>query len=96
MQEYQVTGRVVIVAAGACESSRLLLNSKSARHQNGLANSSGVVGKYLHDSTGAALGGYLPTLFGRKDITKMELVACMFILPGGLIIRNWIFPVVII
>jgi len=66
MQEYQVTGRVVIVAAGACESSRLLLNSKSARHQNGLANSSGVVGKYLHDSTGAALGGYLPTLFGRK------------------------------
>jgi choline dehydrogenase-like flavoprotein len=66
MQEYQVTGRVVIVAAGACESSRLLLNSKSARHQNGIANSSGVVGKYLHDSTGAALGGYLPSLFGRK------------------------------
>ena len=66
MMEYQVTGRVVIVAAGACESSRLLLNSKSARHQNGLANSSGVVGKYLHDSTGAALGGYLPALFGRK------------------------------
>ena len=66
MMEYQVTGRVVIVAAGACESSRLLLNSKSTRHQNGLANSSGVVGKYLHDSTGAALGGYLPALFGRK------------------------------
>ena len=66
MMEYQVTGRVVIVAAGACESSRLLLNSKSATHQNGLANSSNVVGKYLHDSTGAALGGYLPTLFDRK------------------------------
>lgn len=66
MMEYQVTGRVVIVAAGACESSRLLLNSKSQRHPNGLANSSNVVGKYLHDSTGAALGGYLPTLFDRK------------------------------
>ena len=66
MTEYQVNGKVVIVAAGACESSRLLLNSKSARHQNGLANSSEVVGKYLHDSTGAAMGGYLPTLFGRK------------------------------
>jgi choline dehydrogenase-like flavoprotein len=25
-----------------------------------------VVGKYLHDSTGADVGGYLPTLFGRK------------------------------
>jgi choline dehydrogenase-like flavoprotein len=66
MNEYQVAGRVIIVAAGACESARLLLNSKSARHPNGLANSSNVVGKYLHDSTGAALGGYLPALFDRK------------------------------
>jgi choline dehydrogenase-like flavoprotein len=64
--EYQVMGRVVIVAAGACESARLLLNSKSQKHPNGLANSGNVVGKYLHDSTGAALGGYLPKLFGRK------------------------------
>ena len=66
MLEYQVEGRVVIVAASACESARLLLNSKSDRHPNGLANSSNVVGKYLHDSTGAALGGVLPNLFGRK------------------------------
>lgn len=64
--EYQVSGRVVVVAAGACESSRLLLNSRSNRHANGLANSSNVVGKYLHDSTGAALGGILPQLFDRK------------------------------
>lgn len=64
--EYQVSGRVVVVAAGACESSRLLLNSRSNRHVNGLANSSNVVGKYLHDSTGAALGGILPQLFDRK------------------------------
>ncbi len=70
MMEYQVSGRVVIVAAGACESSRLLLNSKSTRHENGLANSSNVVGKYLHDSTGAALGGYLPTLFDRKKYNE--------------------------
>ena len=66
MNEYQVNGKIVIVAAGACESARLLLNSKSARHPNGLSNSSNAVGKYLHDSTGAALGGYLPKLFGRK------------------------------
>jgi len=65
-QEYQVEGRVVILAASACESARLLLNSKSQRHPNGLANSSNVVGKYLHDSTGAALGGVLPQLFDRK------------------------------
>ncbi|MEP6583922.1 MAG: GMC family oxidoreductase [Ginsengibacter sp.] len=66
MQEYQVEGKVVILAASACESARLLLNSKSPRHSNGLANSSGVVGKYLHDSTGASMGGVLPQLFGRK------------------------------
>jgi len=66
MQEYQVNGKVVIVAASACESARLLLNSKSERHPNGLANSSDVVGKYLHDSTGASVSGVLPQLLGRK------------------------------
>lgn len=66
MQEYQVMGRTVILAASACESARLLLNSKSARNPNGLANSSNVVGKYLHDSTGADMGGVIPELFDRK------------------------------
>ena len=66
LQEFQVKGRTVVLAASACESSRLLLNSKSARHENGLANNSGVVGKYLHDSTGASMGGVLPALFDRK------------------------------
>lgn len=66
LQEYQVTGRTVILAASACESARLLLNSKSTRHPNGLANSSNVVGKYLHDSTGTAMGGIIPELFDRK------------------------------
>jgi choline dehydrogenase-like flavoprotein len=66
MQEYQVNGKIVILAASACESARLLLNSKSARHPNGLSNNSNVVGKYLHDSTGADMWGVLPDLFGRK------------------------------
>jgi len=66
MQEYEVTAKVVVLAASACESARLLLNSKSSSHPNGLANSSNVVGKYLHDSTGAGMGGILPKLVGRK------------------------------
>ena len=66
LTEYQVMGRSVILAASACESARLMLNSKSTRHPDGLCNSSGVVGRYLHDSTGAAMGGVLPQLFGRK------------------------------
>jgi choline dehydrogenase-like flavoprotein len=64
--EVTIKAKVVILAASACESARLLLNSKSSRFQNGLANSSGVVGKYLHDSTGAGRGAYVPSLFGRK------------------------------
>ena len=66
LQEYTVRAKVVMLAASACESSRLLLNSKSSRNPNGLANASGVVGKYLHDSTGASMGGILPHLVGRK------------------------------
>lgn len=66
MNEYQVKGRVVILAASACESARLMLNSKSARHPNGLSNSSNVVGKYLNDSTGASMSGVIPALFDRK------------------------------
>jgi choline dehydrogenase-like flavoprotein len=66
MQEYQVNGKIVILAASACESARLLLNSKSAQHPNGLANSSGMVGKYLHDSTGASRSGFIPKLMDRK------------------------------
>lgn len=66
MQEYTVNAKIVVLAASACESARLLLNSKSKQHPNGLANSSDVVGKYLHDSTGADMGGILPKLVGRK------------------------------
>lgn len=66
LQEYQLQAKVVVLAASACESARLLLNSKSVRNPNGLANASGVVGKYLHDSTGASRGAILPKLFGRK------------------------------
>src|SRR5438128_1359875 len=54
-----VRARIVVVAASACESARLLLNSKSSRFPDGLANSSGVVGKYLTDSTGLTVTGYI-------------------------------------
>ena len=66
LQEYTVRGKLVVLGASACESARLLLNSKSAAHPGGLANSSGLVGRYLHDSTGASLGGFLPQLLDRK------------------------------
>src|SRR5215813_2272361 len=57
-----VRARVVVLAASAMETARLLLNSKSSRFPNGLANSSGVVGKYLTDTTGAGVSGHVPAM----------------------------------
>ncbi len=65
LKEETVQAKIVILAASAGESARLLLNSKSSRHPNGLANGSGVVGKYLHDSTGASRSAFVPTLMNR-------------------------------
>ena len=61
-QEKQVRSRVVVVAASACESARLLLNSRSEKFPNGLGNSSSVVGRYLTDSLGSGMTGYFPQL----------------------------------
>jgi choline dehydrogenase-like flavoprotein len=61
--QYQhVRARAVVLAASACESARILLNSKSARFPNGLANGSGTVGRYLTDSTGSRMAGHIPAL----------------------------------
>jgi choline dehydrogenase-like flavoprotein len=60
--ENRVRARVFMVAASACESARLLLNSKSTLYPDGLANSSGVIGRYLTDSVGSYGGGYFPQL----------------------------------
>ena len=60
--EKRVKARAFIVAASACESARLLLNSRSSLFPDGLANSSGVVGRYLTDSVGSSGTGYFPQL----------------------------------
>jgi choline dehydrogenase-like flavoprotein len=44
-QEDRYHGSIVVVAAGAINSAALLLRSASDRHPNGLANSSGMVGR---------------------------------------------------
>jgi choline dehydrogenase-like flavoprotein len=58
----RISARIVVVAASACETARLLLNSKSSQFPNGLANSSGTVGKYLTDTTGTDVSGYIPKM----------------------------------
>ncbi|MDA0936956.1 MAG: GMC family oxidoreductase [Bacteroidetes bacterium] len=65
-REYSIKARVVVLAASACSTARILLNSKSTLHPNGLGNSSDLVGKYLHDSTGADRMAFIPDLMNRK------------------------------
>lgn len=65
-KEYQLKARTVILGASACSTARILLNSKSKQHPNGLGNSSDVVGRYLHDSTGSARSAFIPDLMNRK------------------------------
>lgn len=92
MQEYVVNAKIVVLAASACESARLLLNSKSSTHPNGLANSSNVVGKYLHDSTGASMGGILPKLLGRKRYNEDGVGGMHVYTPWWLDNRKLDFP----
>ncbi|HUJ50125.1 MAG TPA: GMC family oxidoreductase [Bryobacteraceae bacterium] len=60
--EKQIRCRTVVLACGACESARLLLNSKSGSFPNGLANGSGNVGRNMTDSVGYPLGAHIPAL----------------------------------
>jgi choline dehydrogenase-like flavoprotein len=61
-RDNHIRARIVVLAASACESARILLNSRSPKFPQGLANSSGTVGKYLTDSTGASVRGFIPAL----------------------------------
>lgn len=63
-RELKAKARVVVLSASACESVRVLLNSRSVRYPNGVANSSGKVGKYIMDTVGGRLGGQVPALEG--------------------------------
>jgi choline dehydrogenase-like flavoprotein len=65
-EERQVRARVVVVAASAIDSTRILLNSKSNAHPNGIGNSSDVIGRYLTEQIRFHMYGFMPELIGGK------------------------------
>jgi choline dehydrogenase-like flavoprotein len=82
-REMHAKARVVIVGASCLESTRILLNSK-------IANSSGVLGHYLHDQTyitqgvvavdkspggsGGTAGGYAPRFVNLKKGNEQDFI----------------------
>lgn len=56
----QVAAPLVVLAAGAINSALILLRSADAAHPNGLANRSGVVGRYLMNHHLTGLMGVMP------------------------------------
>jgi|SRR5579872_3182494 len=59
-----VRARAVVLAASACESARILLNSRNASWPDGLANESGLVGRNLLDNVMGEFGAQFPALEG--------------------------------
>ncbi len=71
-QDFEIAAKAVVLGASTLESTRILFNSKSAQHPNGLANSSGALGHYLMDHFGGiGITGFLP-MFKGAEITNTD------------------------
>lgn len=68
-KEELVRARVVVVSCASIESARLLLNSKSEKFPNGIANSNDLVGRYLGGHLNTSALGYLTDLIGKDVFT---------------------------
>ena len=76
----EARAKVVVLAASALESTRILLNSRSSRFPNGLGNSSGQLGHYLMDHfTLEGAGGFLPQF--KSSERQPRGTPCGFLIP---------------
>jgi choline dehydrogenase-like flavoprotein len=78
-EERQVRCRTVVLAAASPESARLLLNSKSTRHPQGIGNSGGHVGKWLTDTVGFGLSATVPYMRGTPPFPYQGYGAHLYI-----------------
>jgi choline dehydrogenase-like flavoprotein len=68
-QVTEYRARVVFLCASTLESARILMNSATLEFPDGLANSSGVLGRYLMDHImGGGANGVVPWLADRKTV----------------------------
>lgn len=90
----EVHAKIVVLAASALESTRILLNSRSSRFPGGLGNSSGQLGHYLMDHfTLEGAGGYMPQF--KSSQREPRGTPCGFLIPkyvnaGGSVNKNFL------
>lgn len=61
-EHHSARAKAVVLSAGAGETARILLNSKSSQFQDGIGNDEGLVGRYLMDSVGTKISAHIPAL----------------------------------
>lgn len=86
-EERRVPAKRVVVAASAVDSTRILLNSKSPQHPNGIGNGSDVIGRYLTEQFRFHVRAFAPELIGgpsRNDdgISGGHIYIPRFEMPG--------------
>ena len=69
-REEEIRARIFVLCCATIETARLLLNSRSRQHPAGLANGSGVVGRYLHGHLVGSVDAYLPELEGKPPTNQ--------------------------
>jgi len=66
--EYEAYGKTVVLGASMVESIRILFNSRTGEFPQGLANSSGTLGRYLMEHVAFnSIQGYFPQLVGQPS-----------------------------
>lgn len=72
--EQEQQANIIVVSCGAIETPRLLLNSRSGLFPDGLANSSGLVGKYFLSHIGFYVDALLPERVDRYKGPSVDAV----------------------
>ena len=91
-QDKQVRARVVVLAASALESVRLLFNSTSPKFPNGIGVASGQLGKAITDTTGTDVAGFIPKLVGRMNYNEDGVGGMHVYMPWWMDNRRLDFP----
>lgn len=85
----RVDARAVVLCCSPVETVRLMLNSASPRHPNGLANASGVLGRYFMDQAPMVIFGSDPKVKG-QEVDETWPADPWYGRTGGAYIPRWL------